>query len=950
MKRRIFLLFLATCLWATETWGQGSVSACPGFHNPTSFSSIPGGAGSWSARVGDRVQSTGGSTGSNVLSTCSRPNKTPIKGNAILSSTYYSGVCPYRCSNGCNHCNIFDAHDHRFSIYTSANAGLDSFTVNSAGVGMPRIPAGHSTSIRLGDMRATGTCVSSISSNGNDKGAEALFYTMMVTPNNALLFVDYAIVACRYNHSPAEAGEFLIRVCGKTGDQWNNYPLNDSLWFNIPAPAATDPLVEPWVAGFCGTPQYAASTCCWYCYKPWTRVAINLNNYLFDSVRVEMYTSDCIYNVDPIYAYIAGDCQAMKITASGCPQGISDAVDTLRAPEGLMNYTWYVAANGHTSENIASFADVNFRQVSSTSTDNTYVVRTSDFIISEDNPELDYHAGDTVGIQSFMCVVTSAMDPNKPFTSKLYATVNNIKPIVKAEFETECLDTSVVTMRATGIVPYQGVGAPQIDHAKTKWEVHEGSDIETPLIKTVYGDTAYFRTNEPGDYAVLLTMYLEDSTCNTSKSYIFHVDTPPDNRIDISKRTLCVGEQTTITDLTENIVRRKWVFADTTISSQTSGLNNTVSITRDFEDFENPFMLITSNAADCSDTLYDTIYFFHDPEIVFSPDTIICNGHETHVTASTAVAGCTFAWYKNKDREGESPVCTGPTLTVRPTQPHTKYYLKIMADAGCVAWDSVNISLLSTSIEASPKHAKHCPSDSVVLTGHGAMWYEWTSNPTDPDLEAQKHNQTIVVSPKEDTRYYMVGYAADSCDIAAISILVKYVPLPKLKFDYSPKYIDTQTPVVSFTDMSENRDHSQWIFGDGGTASGETVTHHFDIYDNDCNHVTLKSYNELGCAVDTSWIITIDTFGFFLPNVFTPNKTNNNVFSVMSKSQMEKFHISIFNRRGAVVFTSEDLHFEWDGTHDGKPCPQGTYPYVITYTRQGSVQEYRIQGTVTLIR
>ena len=216
MKRIVIFLVLTVSLCTFGAWGQ-SQSACPGFHNPTNFNSTSSAIGSWSARVGDRVQGTGGSTGSNVLSTCSRPGKTPIKGSAILSSTYYSGLCQYRCSGGCNHCNLFDAHDHRFSIYTAADAGLDLFTVNAAGQGMQRIPPGHTSSIRLGDMRATGQCQQNINTDGNNKGAEALFYTMMVTPNNALLFVDYAIVACRYNHAPTEAGEFIIRVCGKTG-------------------------------------------------------------------------------------------------------------------------------------------------------------------------------------------------------------------------------------------------------------------------------------------------------------------------------------------------------------------------------------------------------------------------------------------------------------------------------------------------------------------------------------------------------------------------------------------------------------------------------------------------------------------------------------------------------------------------------------------------------------
>lgn len=951
MKRLLSVVFfmLGVC-----TAGMGQ-NACPGLHNPTSFNSTPGGNGSWSARVGNRVVGSGGSTGSNVLSTCSLPTKPIITGNAnITSSTHNSGYDNNRCQ--CNHCSLFDGHDQRFRIYRSEDAGMDLFTVNSAGQGMQRIPPGHASSIRLGDMRATGHRVQNITDNenGNTKGAEALFYTMMVTPMNALLFIDYAIVACRYNHSPREAGEFIIRVVGKNNStgQWNNFPLHDSLWFNVPAPAVTGALPAPWVEGFSGTPSSAGSTSCCYCYKPWTRVAISLINYLYDSVRVEMYTSDCIYDVDPIYAYIAGSCQPMEITSSGCPQGMSDAVDTLRAPADLLTYTWYVSENGYegSTTNSNEMSALPFRQVAPTSNSPIYVSRVEDFIASAADESRGIEVGDTVGVTTYKCVMTSAMDPQKPFHSTVYSKVSNIKPIINARFTTICLDTSMVIMEAIGEVPYQGTNAPRIDHELTRWVVHDGSMADTPPLDTLIGDSVIFRHNQSGDYAVELNMYLEDTTCYTTKVFLVHIDTPPTTTIDISKRTLCVGETTSITDLTENVAKRVWVFADTTISSEVSGLDATRVITRDFEDFMNPFMLITTNDADCSDTLYDTIYFFHDPEIIFSNDTVICNGHESHVKASTSVSGCTFAWYRHKDQPGEEPICRGDVLYVRPSQPHTTYYLKIMADAGCVAWDSVTLSLLSTKIIASPKHAKHCPGDSVTLTGSGALWYEWSSYPPDPALDSQAHNETIVVSPNQDTRYYLVGYAADSCDIAAIDILVKEVPLPILNFEYSPQYIDTETPVVNFTDNSQYADHSQWLFGDGAVSTGQSVTHHFDIYADDCNEITLHSYNELGCASDTTWTIEIDTFGFFRPNIFTPNKATNNVFSIFSSSEMESFHISIFNRGGARVFTSDDIEFKWDGTHDGTPCPQGAYPYVITYQRKGSAQKHTVSGTVTLIR
>lgn len=948
--KRIILTAILFCLGLPA--GRAQLNpACPGLHNPTNFNIIPGGAGSWSARVGDRVIGSGGSTGTNILSTCARPNKPAIVGANILSPTYYSGYCPYTCGTypgvGCDH-SFSDANDHRFTIFTAADAGLDEFTINSAGQGMPRIPPNHNTSIRLGDMRSTGTAVSNINTEGNNKGSEALFYTMRVNSQNALLFIDYAIVARKYSHTAYDAGEFSIRVVGKNSStgQWENSPLTPALFYNVPAPTFSGSLPAPWVDGRPG--GASGATYCGYCYKPWTRVAISLIDYIYDSVRVEMYTADCIYNVDPIYAYIAGDCQPMIITASGCPGGDSDAIDTLRAPADLISYTWYVAANGYNgnTSNPAEMANVPFRIVQPTTAENTYVARLTDFITTD---------GDTVGTTTYKCVMTSAMNPDMPFESVVYATVSNTKPVVKAHVEVNC--DSTVHFSALGRIPYQGQGAPTLVDTATTWTIHESTGTETPVIARLRGNEAQYRFSDTLYHAVTLTMRTEDSSCYTSHTFLVKALMPPHTRLSIDKRTLCVGDTATITDLTDNISRRRWEFADDTIDSEDNGntLDGTRQLRRRFSEFANPFRLITfqqsvynNTTYTCSDTVYDTIYFFSDPEITYSDDTIVCNGHEAHVEVSTPVPGCSFEWFR--DRAGERPICSGNVLLVRPTQPKTTYYLKITAASGCVAWDSVTISLLSTKITATPAHGKICPDSTIALTGSGALDYLWYAIPQDPSLDGQEHNQTIHVSPKQDTRYYLIGYAADSCDIAAIDFLVQYKMVPELDFEYSPHFIDTEIPVVNFTDNSRGRDRSQWLFGDGGTSMGRSVTHHFDIYTPGSNWATLRSYNEVGCYSDTTFWIAIDTFGFYRPNVFTPNKNENNTFSIVCPSSMDKFHIAIYNRRGLLVFESDDPQFQWDGTHNGTPLPTGAYPYVVTYTRAGSVSVIRTKGTVMLLR
>ena len=944
MKRRLFIIILL-CLGVTASQAQMN-PACPGLHNPLNFNSAPNGQGSWSARVGDRVIGSGGSTGTNILSTCARPGKTPIVGADILSPTYYSGYCQYTCGaypgTGCAH-TFSDANDHRFTIYTSADAGLDEFTINSTGQGMQRIPPTHNTSIRLGDMRSTGTAVNAINTDGNNKGAEALYYTMRVTPQNALLFIDYAVVARKYSHSAREAGEFTIRVVGKnTNGQWNNSPLTPALFYNVPAPTFSGALPSPWIDGRPG--GSSGATYCGYCYKDWTRVAISLIDYLYDSIRVEMYTSDCIFNVDPIYAYIAGNCQPMAITSSGCPGGSSTAVDTLRAPEGLISYTWYVASNGYSgnTSNPAVMANVPFRLVSPTSSNHIYVSRLEDFVTN---------TGEEVGTTTYKCVMTSAMNPDMPFESTVYATVSNTKPIIDAHFTANC--DSTITFEGLGRIPYQGQNAPTIVDSSITWFIHDGSDSNTPVIDTVRGQQTEYKFSDTRNHAVTLTMYTSDSSCYTTKSFIVKPIMPPDNQISIDKRTLCAGDTATITDLTEDdLVSRRWVFANETIEGNVDDntFNRCTTIRRTFTEFMNPFMLINTNRAGCCDTLYDTIYYFHNPQLNYSNDTIVCNGHETHITVSTPVSGCTFEWFRNYNQAGETPICTGNVLMVRPTQQKTTYYLKVTASSGCVVWDSINVHLLTTKITAVPAHGKICPDSVATLTGNGALRYLWYAIPPDPSLNGQEENQTITVSPTQDTRYYLIGYAADDCDIAAIDFLVQPVPVPKLNFEYSPHYIDTEVPVVNFFDKSEGRDHTQWLFGDGGTSSGQSVTHHFDIYIPESNWATMRSYNSAGCHVDTTFWIEVDTFGFYRPNVFTPNKNENNRFFIVCPSDMDQFHIAIYNRRGLLVFESDDQHFQWDGSHNGTALPTGAYPYVITYTRAGSNSIIRTKGTVLLVR
>jgi len=93
---------------------------------------------------------------------------------------------------------------------------------------------------------------------------------------------------------------------------------------------------------------------------------------------------------------------------------------------------------------------------------------------------------------------------------------------------------------------------------------------------------------------------------------------------------------------------------------------------------------------------------------------------------------------------------------------------------------------------------------------------------------------------------------------------------------------------------------------------------------------------------------------FYLPNAFTPNGDGlNDKFGPVRKfDYVNKFHMSIYNRWGQLIFDTSNLNQGWDGTFKGEACQAGVYVYRIVYQDFGmGAQENKVmEGTVVLVR
>ncbi len=124
----------------------------------------------------------------------------------------------------------------------------------------------------------------------------------------------------------------------------------------------------------------------------------------------------------------------------------------------------------------------------------------------------------------------------------------------------------------------------------------------------------------------------------------------------------------------------------------------------------------------------------------------------------------------------------------------------------------------------------------------------------------------------------------------------------------------------------------------------EQTTTYFAQWTNICGYTECKS----------ATIKIIEQYTFAVPNAFTPNNDGkNDKFGIISPSILPVFKLSIFNRWGQLVFSSEDQNEYWDGTHNGESSPMGVYIWKTNYqyrTEGKGSEVHEEMGTVTLIR
>lgn len=271
------------------------------------------------------------------------------------------------------------------------------------------------------------------------------------------------------------------------------------------------------------------------------------------------------------------------------------------------------------------------------------------------------------------------------------------------------------------------------------------------------------------------------------------------------------------------------------------------------------------------------------------------------------------------------------------------YTFRFTAANGCDSVVTLHVGYQPVALSASAEGL--CPGEEVVLSASGTHTVLWRAVPPDPALDSLQGQNPIGVRPRQTTTYSLIDAAGNT--IASITVGVE--PPPTLCIESNRSYIDFDHPVLMLHDCSSDRHHTSWLFSDGAHFSGERVRRQLLHPLPDSLSVLMTTCNRYNCCTDTTVSFATEILSVWFPNIFFPDRDNNNRFGCVTSRQVVDFELVVFNRWGLEVWSTNDVGAAWDGTHDGQPVKQDAYVYKW-YLKDIHREVCTGTGTVTLIR
>ena len=237
---------------------------------------------------------------------------------------------------------------------------------------------------------------------------------------------------------------------------------------------------------------------------------------------------------------------------------------------------------------------------------------------------------------------------------------------------------------------------------------------------------------------------------------------------------------------------------------------------------------------------------------------------------------------------------------------------------------------------------------SVAFVGEDSLLYRWRSVPLSASLPYLTDSGQVRINPTQTVTYYLQYQYLDN-PACPVEDTIELSQLDEIVADLevSPEWLGYDRDELTALDRSHNASGRRW-FVDGKVQDEEGPVLTYNVSpDADSVAVRIVVYNNT-CTDTAEWVVPVLRHMLVFPNVFTPSRTDNNLFGPVG-SRVTDYELWIYDRRGVLVFHSTDMADRWDGTCNGIPCKQESYAYTCHYTTP-THDRLTMTGTVILLR
>jgi gliding motility-associated-like protein len=270
--------------------------------------------------------------------------------------------------------------------------------------------------------------------------------------------------------------------------------------------------------------------------------------------------------------------------------------------------------------------------------------------------------------------------------------------------------------------------------------------------------------------------------------------------------------------------------------------------------------------------------------------------------------------------------------------PAGEYTITVSGGGACEATASANLTLLDDLLLVAQPTAAVCAGEAFtpsILSNAGS--FNWSpaagvSNAAEAHPEIQASQSTV---------YTLTAIKGVCQKTAILDVTVK--PLPSVNAGADKTIIQgdktelTTTASAGTVEWSPVHGLSSAVVPNPSAIPLNTTTYKLTVSNN-------------GCSASDDVTVTVVPYCVKPMEAFSPNGDGiNDLWLVTTGTCLQQAKVDVFNRYGAKVFQHNDYKNNWNGTFDGKPLPDGTYYYIITYQLINGKTVYQ-KGNVTILR